>query len=113
MVSTAMFRHTERAGINVSTLNRFADRPSTISDVFPVTQLPPFFWDSGVAAQHRIPSFYVARTVRFGVKLYHDQCYAQFLIYLSIYFYLTCFRLSFGPYSEAGVQFRQWFMSPG
>jgi hypothetical protein len=46
MVSTAMFRHTERLGINVRTLNRFADRPSTISDVFPVTQLPPFFWDS-------------------------------------------------------------------
>jgi hypothetical protein len=27
----------------------------------------------------------------------------KFLIYFSIYFCLTCFRLSFGPSSEAGV----------
>jgi hypothetical protein len=37
----------------------------------------------------------------------------KFLIYLSIYFSLTCFGLSFSPSSEAGVQFRQWFKSPG
>jgi hypothetical protein len=37
----------------------------------------------------------------------------KFLIYLYIYFYLTCFGLSFRPSSEAGVQFQQWFMSPG
>jgi hypothetical protein len=37
----------------------------------------------------------------------------KFLIYLSIYFCLTCFGLSFSPFSEAGVQFRQWFKSPG
>jgi hypothetical protein len=35
----------------------------------------------------------------------------KFLIYLSIYFCLTCFGLSFSPSSEAGVQFRQWFNS--
>jgi hypothetical protein len=35
----------------------------------------------------------------------------KFLIYLSIYFCLTCFELSFRPSSEAGVQFRQWFKS--
>jgi hypothetical protein len=37
----------------------------------------------------------------------------KFLIYLSIYFCLTCFGLSFSPPSEAGVQFRQWFKPPG
>jgi hypothetical protein len=37
----------------------------------------------------------------------------KFLIYLSIYFYLTCFGLSFSPSSEAGVQLLQWFKSPG
>jgi hypothetical protein len=37
----------------------------------------------------------------------------KFLIHLSIYFCLTCFELSFSPSSEAGVQFRQWFKSPG
>jgi hypothetical protein len=37
----------------------------------------------------------------------------KFLIYLSIYFRLTCFGLSFSPSSEAGVQLRQWFWSPG
>jgi hypothetical protein len=36
-----------------------------------------------------------------------------FLIYLSIYFWLTYFRLSFSPTSEAGVQLRQWFKSIG
>jgi hypothetical protein len=29
-----------------------------------------------------------------------------------IYFCLTCFRLSFSPSSEEGVQLRQWFKSP-
>jgi preprotein translocase subunit SecG len=37
----------------------------------------------------------------------------KFLIYLSIYFCLTCFGLSFTPSSEAGAQHRQWFKSPG
>jgi hypothetical protein len=37
----------------------------------------------------------------------------EFLIYLSIYFCLTCFGLSFSPSSEAGVQLRQWFQFPG
>jgi hypothetical protein len=37
----------------------------------------------------------------------------KFLIYLSIYFCLTCFGLSFSPSSEAGVQIRQWFKSAG
>jgi hypothetical protein len=37
----------------------------------------------------------------------------KFLVYLSIYFCLTRFGLSFSPTSEAGVQFRQWFRSPG
>jgi hypothetical protein len=37
----------------------------------------------------------------------------KFLIYLSIYFCLTCFGLSFSPSSEADVQLRQWFKSPG
>jgi hypothetical protein len=35
----------------------------------------------------------------------------NFLIYLSIYFCLTYFRLSFSPSSEAGVHLRQWFNS--
>jgi hypothetical protein len=37
----------------------------------------------------------------------------MFLIHLSIYFCSTCFGLSFSPSSEAGVQIRQWFKSPG
>jgi hypothetical protein len=37
----------------------------------------------------------------------------KFLIYLSIYFCLTCFGLSFSPSSEADVQFWQWFKSAG
>jgi hypothetical protein len=37
----------------------------------------------------------------------------KFLIYLSVYFCLTCFRLSFSPSLEAGVQLRQWFKSSG
>jgi hypothetical protein len=37
----------------------------------------------------------------------------KFLSYLSIYFCLTCFGLSFSPSSEAGVQFRQWLKSAG
>jgi hypothetical protein len=37
----------------------------------------------------------------------------KLLIYLSIYFCLTCFELSFSPSSKAGVQLRQWFKSTG
>jgi hypothetical protein len=37
----------------------------------------------------------------------------KFLIYLSIYFCLTWFGLSFSPSSEAGVQLRQCFKCPG
>jgi hypothetical protein len=36
-----------------------------------------------------------------------------YTIYLSIYFCLTCFGLSFSPSSEAGVQLRQWYKSAG
>jgi hypothetical protein len=36
----------------------------------------------------------------------------EFLIYLSIYFCLICFGLSFSSSSEAGVQLRQWFKFP-
>jgi preprotein translocase subunit SecG len=37
----------------------------------------------------------------------------KFLTYLSVYFCLTCFGLSFSPSSEAGVQFGEWFKSSG
>jgi preprotein translocase subunit SecG len=37
----------------------------------------------------------------------------KFLIYLSIYFFLTCFGFSFSTSSEAGIQLRLWFKSPG
>jgi hypothetical protein len=44
----------------------------------------------------QIDIFYsVVRTEHFGMKLYNDQCNAQVLIYLSLYFCLTCFGLSF------------------
>jgi len=36
----------------------------------------------------------------------------KFLIYLSIYFCVTCFGLSFSPSSEAGVWLWQWFNPP-
>jgi hypothetical protein len=35
------------------------------------------------------------------------------LFYLSIYFFLTCFGLSFSPSSVAGVQLPLWFKSAG
>jgi hypothetical protein len=49
------------------------------------------------------------------IQFYNDQLNAQvfYLFYSSIYFCLTCFGLSFSPCSEAGVQLRQWFKSPG
>jgi hypothetical protein len=50
--------------------------------------------------------------MHFGMKLYNDHCNTQ-VFNLSFYFCLTCFRLSFSPSSEAGVQFWQWFKSPG
>jgi hypothetical protein len=37
----------------------------------------------------------------------------MFLIYLPIYFCLTCFGLSFSPSSEASVKLRQCFKSAG
>jgi hypothetical protein len=37
----------------------------------------------------------------------------KYLIYLPIWFCLTCFGLSFNPSSGAGVQRGQWFKSPG
>jgi hypothetical protein len=37
----------------------------------------------------------------------------KFLIYLSVYFCLTCLGVTLSPSSEAGVQIRQWFWSPG
>jgi hypothetical protein len=50
-------------------------------------------------------------TLHFEMKLCIDQRNAQFLIYLSVYFCLTCFGISFSPSSEAGVQLRQWSKS--
>jgi hypothetical protein len=47
------------------------------------------------------------------MTLYNNQRNAKVLIYLSIYFCLTCFGLSVSPSSETGVQIRQWFTSPG
>jgi hypothetical protein len=35
----------------------------------------------------------------------------KFLIYLSVFFCLTCFELSFSSSSELSVQLRQWFKS--
>jgi hypothetical protein len=48
-------------------------------------------------------------------EMYNDQLYVQIynLFYLSIYFSISCFALSFSPSSYAGVQLRQWFRSPG
>jgi hypothetical protein len=46
-------------------------------------------------------------------ELYNDQRNAQVFNLLSIYFCLTCFGLSLSPSSAAGVQFQQWFKSPG
>jgi hypothetical protein len=58
-------------------------------------------------------NFYVVRTVHFGMKLYNDQRNAQVLI-LIIYLLLPyMFWALFSQSSEAGVQFRQWFQSPG
>jgi hypothetical protein len=68
------------------------------------------FWD---LVRQDLIFFCIVRTVQFGMKLYNDQRNAQVLINLSIYFCLTCFGLSFSPSSEAGVQFQQWFKSPG
>src|SRR5215475_2241803 len=60
-----------------------------------------------------IMKFYVVRTVHFGMKLYNDQRNAQ-VFNLFIYLLLPyMFRLSIIPFSEAGVQLRQWFKSPG
>jgi hypothetical protein len=47
------------------------------------------------------------------VYLYNDQRNAQ-VFNLFIYLLLPyVFRAFFSPFSEAGVQFRQWFKSPG
>jgi hypothetical protein len=59
------------------------------------------------------PNFFVVRTVHFGIKFIMTNVMRKFLIYLSIYFCLTCFELSFSPSSGANVQLRQWFKSPG
>jgi hypothetical protein len=56
--------------------------------------------------------FDVVMTVHFGMKLYNDQRNAQ-VFNLSIHFCLTSFGLSLSPSSEAGLQIRQWFKSPG
>jgi hypothetical protein len=48
-----------------------------------------------------------------GIYNLHTDVMHKFLIYLSIYFCLKCFGLSFSPSSEAGVQLRQWFKSVG
>jgi hypothetical protein len=57
--------------------------------------------------------FYVVRTVHFGMKLYNDKRNAQVFNLFIYFFCLACFGLSFSPSSEASVQLRQWFTSPG
>jgi hypothetical protein len=47
-----------------------------------------------------------------NLKLYNDLRKAN-IFNLSICFCLTSFGLSISPSSEAGVQLRQWFKSPG
>jgi hypothetical protein len=47
------------------------------------------------------------------MKLYNNQRNVQVLIYSSTSFYLTFFGVSFSLSSEADVQLRQWFTSPG
>jgi hypothetical protein len=67
---------------------------------------------------------YVVKTV--GTKLYCCENHTglsssfitinvmhKFFIYLSIYFCLTCFGLSFSPSSGTGVQIRQWLKFAG
>jgi hypothetical protein len=49
----------------------------------------------------------------FGSNCIMTNIMHKFLIYLSIYFCLRCFGLSFSLSSEACVQFRQLFKSPG
>jgi hypothetical protein len=56
---------------------------------------------------------YVVRTMHFGMKLYNDQLNAQVF---KLFIYLLqpyMFWAFFSPSSEAGVQIRQWFKSPG
>jgi hypothetical protein len=68
-------------------------------------------WSVQEAEQEQLTGqTYVIRTVHIGMKFYNDKFLNLF--YLSIYFFLTCFRLSFSPSSEAGVQLLQWFKSP-
>jgi hypothetical protein len=65
---------------------------------------------------HNTPvEFYIIRTAHFVMKLYNDQrnALAFSLFYLSIFFCLACFGFSFSPFSEARLQLRQWFKSPG
>jgi preprotein translocase subunit SecG len=54
-----------------------------------------------------------SRPIKFSRNCITTNVMHKFLIYLSIYFCLTCFGLSFSPSSEAGVQLRQWFKSAG
>jgi hypothetical protein len=51
--------------------------------------------------------------MHFGINFIMTNIMHTFLIYLSIYFCLTHFGLSFSPSSEAGVQIWQWFKSAG
>jgi hypothetical protein len=57
--------------------------------------------------------FYYVSTTHLELNCIMTKLMHKFLINLSIYFCLTCFGLSFSPSSEAGVQLRQWFQSPG
>jgi preprotein translocase subunit SecG len=57
--------------------------------------------------------FYLIRTCILEWNCIMTNVMYKFLIYLSIYFCVTCFGLSFSPSSEAGEQFQQWFKSPG
>jgi hypothetical protein len=59
--------------------------------------------------------FYVVRVVHFAMKLYNDKLNAQvFKFNLFIYLLLPyMFWAFFSPFSEAGIQLRRWFKSPG
>jgi hypothetical protein len=57
--------------------------------------------------------FHVVRTVHFGIKCYNDQRNAQvFNLFINLLL-PDMFGLAFSPSSEAGVQLRQCFKSPG
>jgi hypothetical protein len=56
---------------------------------------------------------YVVRAVHFELNCIMTSVMHMFLIYASNHLCLICFWLSFSPSAESGVQFLQWFKSPG